>query len=133
MTNSNYTKLYEYNVQFHVVLLLTSFLVLFSHLQLVHFTMKFCVHLPFLYVCYKLHPPQPPLLQGPKNTGWRSEILKLLCTVFMWQFHSFEDRYSPVYIYIYIDIYIYKYIQGPPKNCILTLTKENSMLYNRLL
>ena len=24
-------------------------------------------------------------------------------------------------------------IQGPPKQCIHTLTKENSMLYNRLL
>ena len=26
-----------------------------------------------------------------------------------------------------------KYIQGPPKKCIHTLTKENSKLYNRLL
>jgi len=26
-----------------------------------------------------------------------------------------------------------RYIQGPPKKCIHTLTKENSMLYNRLL
>jgi len=25
------------------------------------------------------------------------------------------------------------YIQGPPKKCIHTLTKENSSLYNRLL
>jgi len=25
------------------------------------------------------------------------------------------------------------YIQGPPKKCIHTLTKENSALYNRLL
>jgi len=28
---------------------------------------------------------------------------------------------------------IYIYIQGPPKKCIHTLTKENSSLYNRLL
>ena len=32
-----------------------------------------------------------------------------------------------------VYIYIYIYIQGPPKKCIHTLTKENSALYNRLL
>ena len=34
------------------------------------------------------------------------------------------------YIYIYIYIYIHRV---PQKKCIHTLTKENSMLYNRLL
>jgi len=38
-----------------------------------------------------------------------------------------------LHIYIYIYIYIYKHIQGPPKKCIHTLTKENSTLYVYLL
>ena len=42
-------------------------------------------------------------------------------------FQYSADACSRQYIYIYI------YIQGPPKKCIHTLTKENSTLYNRLL
>ena len=80
------------------------FLILSSHLRLVHFTVKFCVHLPFLHVCYKLHPYQPPLLQGPKILDENHKF---------WSYSVQFSRVSssllgpniPLYIYIYIYIF----------------------------
>ena len=47
--------------------------------------------------------------------------------------HTHTHTHTHIYIYIYIYTHTHTHTQGPPKKCIHNLTKENSMLYNRLL
>ena len=81
-----------------------------------------------------------PVYQCTRHTPQDStlHVFKQLVSLYFLSINIFEDRLLVETLInalciILTMICVYTYIQDPPKKCIHILTKENSMLYNRLL